>query len=193
MEKTIKLVPGTKVSIETNEDGSVVLVYEPEEKPQFKDGDIIYCSYNSLSIGLVWVTIVRKQDRANESRISYYARYLITGVNEGELKINDYQSVRCDVIRLATEEEKQLLFDALAKNGKQWNAEKKCIEDLMWEPKRGEAYFFIDDEIGISHCFWTDESIDENRYKVFNCFRNEQDADEALPHIKEAFRNWNKK
>lgn len=27
-------------------------------------------------------------------------------------------------------EENQLLFDALAKEGKRWNADKKCIEDL---------------------------------------------------------------
>lgn len=31
---------------------------------------------------------------------------------------------------LATEDEKQIFFDALAKIGKQWNAENKCIEDI---------------------------------------------------------------
>lgn len=35
--------------------------------------------------------------------------------------------------RYATEEEKQKLLDALAKEGKRWNEEKKCIEDI---PKR---------------------------------------------------------
>lgn len=35
--------------------------------------------------------------------------------------------------RHATEEEKQLLIDALKKDGKRWNADKKCIEDI---PKR---------------------------------------------------------
>ena len=37
------------------------------------------------------------------------------------------------ITRLATEEEKQRLFDALKKNGKQWNNEKKCIEDIKEE------------------------------------------------------------
>lgn len=33
-------------------------------------------------------------------------------------------------IRPATEEEKQMLFDAMAKEGKRWNAEKKVVEDI---------------------------------------------------------------
>ena len=35
-----------------------------------------------------------------------------------------------DTKRLATESEKQLLFNIFAKEGKRWNAEKKCIEPL---------------------------------------------------------------
>ena len=39
------------------------------------------------------------------------------------------------ITRLATDEEKQRLFDALKKEGKCWNAEKKCIEDIKKEYK----------------------------------------------------------
>ena len=35
--------------------------------------------------------------------------------------------------RYATDEEKQILIDAMKKDGKRWNAEKKCVEDI---PKR---------------------------------------------------------
>ena len=41
-----------------------------------------------------------------------------------------------DNIRPSTDEEKQMLFDALAKEGKRWNAEKKVIEDI--EPESDE-------------------------------------------------------
>ena len=43
-------------------------------------------------------------------------------------------------IRPATEDEKQQLFDALAKEGKRWNAEKKVVEDIPkpYEFKKGE-------------------------------------------------------
>lgn len=44
------------------------------------------------------------------------------------------------ILRPATEEEKQRLFDAMAKEGKRWNAEKKVVEDIPkpHEFKRGE-------------------------------------------------------
>lgn len=47
--------------------------------------------------------------------------------------------------RHATEEEKQKMLDALAKKGKRWNAEKKCIEDI---PKRK---FKKGDKVRIKH------------------------------------------
>lgn len=34
------------------------------------------------------------------------------------------------IIRPATDEEKRMLFDTMAKNGKRWNAEKKVVEDI---------------------------------------------------------------
>lgn len=39
------------------------------------------------------------------------------------------------ITRLATEAEKQRLFDALEKDGKRWNAENKCIEKIKEECK----------------------------------------------------------
>ena len=52
----------------------------------------------------------------------------------GEYKISKENIME---IRLATEEEKQQLFDALAKEGKRWDSEKKQIVDLKkkWAPK----------------------------------------------------------
>lgn len=47
-------------------------------------------------------------------------------------------------IRPATDEEKQLLFDALAKEGKRWNAEKKCIEDIPVESNAEEVAAQLD-------------------------------------------------
>lgn len=62
--------------------------------------------------------------------------------------------------RFATEEEKQFLLDALEKDGKKWNAEKLCIEDIpqrKFKPgdrvelkdgmldKRGESPHFVTD------------------------------------------------
>lgn len=45
----------------------------------------------------------------------------------------DYDNWTTDNIRPATDEEKRILLDALEKEGKCWNAEKKCIEVLPKE------------------------------------------------------------
>lgn len=43
------------------------------------------------------------------------------------------EEAQIDYVTYATEEEKQRLFDALTKEGKRWNAEKKIIEDIKKE------------------------------------------------------------
>ena len=86
-------------------------------EPQFKDGDFVV---NEQGDVLIFKEKV-------EDRIYDYA-YLVGAIT----LINNTPSqilIKC----LATEEEKQTLLDALAKDGKRWNAEKKCIEDI---PKR---------------------------------------------------------
>ena len=51
------------------------------------------------------------------------------------------------MIRIATEEERQKLFDAMANEGKRWNAEKKVVEDIPkpHEFKKGEPVLVRDD------------------------------------------------
>ena len=50
------------------------------------------------------------------------------------------------IIRPATKDEKQMLFDAMAKQGKRWNAEKKVVEDIPkpYEFKKGEPVLVRD-------------------------------------------------
>ena len=57
------------------------------------------------------------------------------------------------IIRPATEDEKQKLFDAMAKGGKRWNAEKKVVEDIPkpYEFKKGEPVLVRDVDNGIWH------------------------------------------
>ena len=40
-----------------------------------------------------------------------------------------------------TNSEKQVLLDALAKDGKRWNAEKKQVEPIRWRAEKGGYYF----------------------------------------------------
>lgn len=56
------------------------------------------------------------------------------------------------MLRPATEEERQRLFDAIAKEGKRWNAEKKVVEDIPkpHEFKKGEPVLVRSDR---THCW----------------------------------------
>ena len=111
---------GGKLNLET---------LEIEEQPEFKDGDILtYC-------GFIFI-FKNKDERVVYSHVSYDTD------NKDCIRLNaDIPFASNSFIvdfKYATEEEKQQLFDALAKKGKQWDAEKKQIIDLPNEGKKCE-------------------------------------------------------
>lgn len=91
---------------------------------EFKDGDIV-CMMDRFD-NYRFIFIYRNEDDEN---FYYHAHITRNGfVNLGE---NEYLSKpRNYSVHLATDLEKQQLFDALAKKGKAWDAEKKMIVDL---------------------------------------------------------------
>lgn len=126
----IKIPEGCKASIDLEKR---VVVIEREFTP--KKGDIIYCNYPDGDINVQWVTLVKKVRyfEKNNTYIDTYALYMIC-TNDSRrdapyLEIDSRQSADCSV-RLATPAEQQLLFDALAKEGKKWNATTLQIEDI---------------------------------------------------------------
>lgn len=96
---------------------------EIKKQPEFKDGDILL--YKSAKFTF-FSSIFILNTKGNE--MSSYVRFSI-----GKESI-DYDvpvvNLGTDRFRYATEEEKQQLFDALAKEGKAWDAEKKEVVDL---------------------------------------------------------------
>lgn len=96
---------------------------------EFKDGDII--TFKDRII-IIYNTSIEKSPIRTE--IYYHAC-----LKEGKLTVNEYL-ISCGFGEgwySSTEEEKHQLFDALAKEGKAWDAEKKQIVDLKpkWTPK----------------------------------------------------------
>ena len=95
---------------------------EIEKQLKFKDGDII--TFKDRII-IIYNTSIEKSPKRTE--IYYHAC-----LKEGELTVNEYL-MSCGFGEgwySSTEEEKQQLFNALAKEGKAWDAEKKQIVDL---------------------------------------------------------------
>lgn len=93
-------------------------------KPAFKDGDILCVIANSTDYH--YILIYEGQDDEHIYRYVTMLENHSLIIEKGSYftKPKDYS------IRYATEEEKQQLFDALAKEGKAWDAEKKQIVDL---------------------------------------------------------------
>ena len=109
-----------------------------EEKKRYEpqDGDICYVR---TSAGNCFIFI--KKDSEVEEEIHSYAsidtnsRYLFPAKLSCVCCKEDIRE-----LRPATDEEKQKLFDAMSKEGKRWNAEKKVVEDIPkpYEFKKGE-------------------------------------------------------
>lgn len=111
---TIEKVLSGKLNMETLE--------IEKAQPEFKDGDII--TFKDRII-IIYNNSIEKYP--NRTEIYYHAC-----LKEGKLTVNEYL-MSCgfgEGWHSSTEEEKQQLFDALAKKGKAWDAEKKQIVDL---------------------------------------------------------------
>lgn len=136
--------------------------------PEFKDGDIV-------------ALVVRKCTHIAifQSRQEAYIGFHAVLCRNDELLLEE--PFREDVgdieLRLATDSEKQQLFDALAKEGKRWDSEKKQIVSLKPAFEIGKLYVFHErDEDGelaiIGELIDKNESEDTltfgNRYEIEN-------------------------
>ena len=97
---------------------------EIEKQPEFEDGDILFVRCDKYNYIEIFNYFKKNGDLYDHASLNIIRQSLDTS---GILKILKEGILE---IRLATEEEKQQLFDALAKKGKAWDAEKKQIVDL---------------------------------------------------------------
>lgn len=105
---------GGKLNLET---------LEIEKQTKFKDGDIVCIS----GIGYLAYGIVKSIDYSSK-KLEYYV------LNDmSTLKFEDWLSFEDKYIQPITETQQIILFDALEKEGKAWDAEKKQIVDIKKE------------------------------------------------------------
>lgn len=191
------------ISVKT-ENGQIVIDYDLKEKLDLKEGEIYFVE----TLDGNNVVYIHKSVVYNE--IFWYALFFLenTRVYFNDLcwimDVSDIVS-----IRLATFKEKKALFNTLAKQGKQWNADKMCIEDIF-DPKDGDflvksGFVFIyknptnphfhqkvcgcycgqaESTLNVDKCsFWTD--FEGCRYAT------ESEKQAFLEKLKEAGYTWN--
>lgn len=85
---------------------------------------------------------------------------------------SSYCTLDMNIVRPATDEEKQLLFDAMAKAGKRWNAEKKVVEDIPepYEFKKGEPVLVRNHDYELWSLFAYHEQAGD-KHIVKTCFQ----------------------
>ena len=94
------------------------------EKPEFKDGDVLFVKCNDSAF--IEIFMYSKNNGDLYDRASLDTTNQILDIS-GRYRIGKDEITE---IRLATEEEKQQLFDAIEKDGKRWDSDKKAIVDL---------------------------------------------------------------
>lgn len=110
-----------------------IMVVSPKEVFEPKDGDVIvvFASYK-------YIAIYKKVDTG----IGRYACFCTTSCRL-HTKENVLLCTEQNVVKIcpATEEEKKLLFDKLAEEGFEWDAEKKKLVKLKWKPQDHEKVY----------------------------------------------------
>ena len=94
-------------------------------QPEFKDGDIAFADYGNRQD----VFIVSDKTNLSEGYSSFISLDLSSLTLSMGYRTCFFKKDLCK-LRLATDSEKKQLFDALEKEGKAWDAEKKQIVDL---------------------------------------------------------------
>lgn len=128
---------------------------------EFKDGDIVTMHKKNCDIVFIFNRL------RTEGSFYYYAFHALqtnnTGVIDCHITLPYAWTFFESKMNFATDSEKQQLFDALAKEGKAWDTEKKQIVDLKlkWTPKPFDKV--------VVRCGEADKwSIDFFSYKVSN-------------------------
>lgn len=109
-------------------------IIEERKKYEPQDGDIVAWKDkdDEDDDGDLAITIYRGNHRG-------YFTMFINGKLMGDNKYDN--TLDMNIVRPATDEERQKLFDAMAKAGKRWNAEKKVVEDIPEETKTAKHEF----------------------------------------------------
>lgn len=172
-----------------------VMIVSPVKKKditQFKDGDVVFYRYGEDA-----TTIAILQGEVDTiSKYLFIEDYVSLDSVEGLLLDSNYADSATDV-RYATEEEKQKLFDALANEGKTWDAEKKAVVDLKWMPNVDDDYYsplYTNQEVFSSCCYsWDNSCFDTNLHNKGWVFRTKEECEAFCGRLNEATSKLNHK
>lgn len=179
---TITIPEGCKAIVKN---GSVV--FEKEEKEQeFKDGDVLTSLFDNKVIFIFKEDELRQKDNSNGYYVCHTADHIIDVATKDSPFFCGFKKE----VRLATENEKQFLFNKMKEQGLQWNAEEKRVEKIRWRAMKNYIYHRL-------NCYLrpTQESDDyrtwnQKCHDSYNYFHTEEQTKEAARRVKETLRKY---
>lgn len=159
----------------------IVTVLSDEMKdpePEFKDGCVVRSKTGTICIF----------EKYTDDRLEFSSHYTIS-----ETLGNFKQGWISSYFKLSPES-LTIIRDALAEVGKQWNAEKNCVEDLKpkrWRADRGEKYWSFGAILKPFVSCENNDGVDKNRYAVGRYFQTEEQAQDAAEKFKQLLNEIN--
>ena len=180
---TITIPEGCKATIK---DGSVVFEKEEQTEQEFKDGDVLTSRLNNKFIFIFKEDELKQKENKNGYYVCHKPNHIINIATKDRLLFCGY---KIDV-RLATEEEKQLLFDKMKEQRLLWNAEKKRVEKIRWRAGIGEKYFSFDTALRVQQFVEDNDTYDNAVYDALNYFKTKEQNEEAARRVKKTLRKY---
>lgn len=178
----ITIPEGCKVTIK---DRSVV--FEKEEKLQdFKDGDVLTLMSDNKVVFIFKEDELKQKDNKNGYYVCHTSDYVIDVSTKDSLFFCGYKKD----VRLATDKEKQFLFNKMEEQGLKWNAKEKRVEKIRWRAKKYEKYYFFDANLLVRSIDDTYSTFDNELWDALNSFRTKEYTAEAAKRVKEVLRKY---
>ena len=182
-KQTFTIPEGCKAVTVEQVGNQIITTFEPV----FKRGDVLMC-YDEKTNNNIGRFIFIFKDIVPDNMCNGMCSYVHLSLNRLRLYYEDRLASNWDVLRHATPEEAQLLWSALAKNGKRWNPETMQVEPIKKERWRAEIeyrYWFVKNV-----CFEVSSTVDvkdhndNERYNSGNYFQTEEQAQRAAGLLK---------
>lgn len=166
--------------------------FEPPYEP--KDGDFVKFGSHEPSPALqIFKSFNKIGGHYAYASLCVYAE---SGKYVENIDTNAHENWYNEGLRPATEEEKQLLLDAMHKAGKDWDSEKKKIVEYKWKPKQGDTVLII--EYNDAHgrfipveqkCDWNDLKSNAFNYGMMFNVNDDFKAQEFCERLNQAIYN----
>lgn len=165
-------------------DGDIIVEVEQKEKISPKDGDFLVSKNTGIFIykPSIYKGICLAYVGVNSRGI------IIENPRDGSV-IYPYWCLVEDC-RYATEQEKNDFLERIRiVLRKRWNPEKKYLEDIRWEPRNGEEYWYVNEDfVPIWDKFSSKNTYHIFRVKINNCFKTKEATQKAADKMKEVLK-----